>query len=185
MSIDITEADRRRAEIRHEQEKLNAVMREADELGRNAGQELRKLIAEDKELQRKIAEMTPVDRSKQCTTSGETPEAVRAQQAQDPDTGQHGSYIVLCEDERAKGFVRPVRSTYIHVGPGGHEIDPTNPAKHGRTGRGCGAATSMGRLLSETYARDPKFYTSTFCVGCNTHLPINEFVWEDGTVLGS
>lgn len=38
----------------------------------------------------------------------------------------------------------------------------------------------MGQALSETYARDPKFYGATFCVGCNKHLPVDEFIW-DGT----
>jgi hypothetical protein len=185
MSLEVTEYMRRQAEVRREQEKHRAVMREADETGRRAGEELRKMIAEDQELTRRIAELTPVDRSKQCTTSGQAPDVVRAKQAQDPETGQHGSYVVLCEEERAKGFVRPVRRTYIHVGVGGHEIDPENPARHGRTEGGCGVATSMGQALAETYARDPKFYTSTFCCGCNRHLPVAEFVWEDGSVLGS
>lgn len=82
------------------------------------------------------------------------------------ETGQHPSYIVLCDEERKKGFVRPYRDRYRHTV--------------------CGAATSMGRALSETYARDPKFYGATFCVGCNRHLPVAEFVWTaDGEVVGS
>jgi hypothetical protein len=32
-------------------------------------------------------------------------------------TGQHKSYWVLPEEERAKGFIRPVRRSYKHVGP--------------------------------------------------------------------
>lgn len=74
--------------------------------------------------------------------------------------GQNECYLVLSEEERAKGFVRPVRRTYIHTK--------------------CGAATTMGTALSETYARDPKFYGATFCTGCNKHLPVDEFLW-DGT----
>lgn len=35
-----------------------------------------------------------------------------------PD-GQQACYLVLSEEERAKGFVRPVRRTYRHVGPVG------------------------------------------------------------------
>lgn len=31
-------------------------------------------------------------------------------------TGQHEIYLVLSEEERAKGFVRPVRNKYIHRG---------------------------------------------------------------------
>lgn len=33
-----------------------------------------------------------------------------------PNTGQHESYWVLSEEERLKGFVRPVRLSYKHVG---------------------------------------------------------------------
>jgi len=34
----------------------------------------------------------------------------------DPKTGMQKGYVVLSADERAKGFVRPVRRTYIHTG---------------------------------------------------------------------
>ena len=99
-----------------------------------------------------------------CTTGGDSVEHARA--AQTNDTGQHESYIVLCPDERAKGFVRPYRDRYRHTQ--------------------CGLVTTMGRALSETYARDPGFYSQTFCVHCNKHLPVSEFVWTaDGQVLGS
>lgn len=43
---------------------------------------------------------------------------------------------------------------------------------------GCGALTRMGDALSETYARNPSFYGATFCVGCNKHLPVGEFIWN-------
>lgn len=36
-------------------------------------------------------------------------------QNRDP-SGQHGNYVVLNDEERAAGFVRPVRATYRHVG---------------------------------------------------------------------
>lgn len=89
-----------------------------------------------------------------------------APQAIDPTTGQHRDYYVLPPEELAKGFVRPYRDKYRHVP--------------------CGTVTSMGRLLSETYARDPAFYGSTFCVGCKTHFPVQQFVWDvDGQVVGS
>ena len=125
-------------------------------------------------------ELPPVDRSAITTTDGEP-----LQQSPD-DVGQHKNYVVLSEEERSKGFVRPLRRGYIHVGVGGHEIDPNDPSKHGRTGEGCGILTRMGLGLCETYARDPKFYGATFCCGCNKHLPVAEFVWEeDGEVVGS
>jgi hypothetical protein len=99
-----------------------------------------------------------------CTTSGEAPSKVRAEQT--AATGQHKSYVVLCEEERLKGFVRPYRDAYKH--------------------RTCGTVTTMGRSLSETYARDPSFYGSTFCVRCNAHYPVADFVWTaDGMPVGS
>lgn len=81
----------------------------------------------------------------------------------DPNTGMQKAYVVLSEEERAKGFVRPVRYSYKHLT--------------------CGAVTTMSRSIAETYARDPFFYSGTFCVGCRDHFPIGddgEFVW-DGT----
>jgi hypothetical protein len=99
-----------------------------------------------------------------CTTNGKPVDEVRAGQTN--ETGQHDGYIVLCPDERAKGFVRPYRDAYRHAA--------------------CGVVTTMGRALSETYARNPKFYGATFCCGCNRHLPVAEFVWTaDGAEVGS
>ncbi len=81
--------------------------------------------------------------------------------------GQQKQYAVLSAEERAKGFVRPVRDSYIH--------------------KVCGVKTTMGPAIAETYARDPKFYGSTFCTGCRTHLPVSQFTWDDGTteIVGS
>lgn len=76
------------------------------------------------------------------------------------ENGQKQDYIVLTEEERAKGFVRPYRDSYIH--------------------KPCGGLTTMSRAISETYARNPKFYGGTFCVGCGKHFPLDQFVW-DGT----
>jgi len=80
----------------------------------------------------------------------------------DPETNQQMSYLVLSDEERAKGFVRPVRRTYVHLT--------------------CEAVTTMGLKIAETYARDPGFYTGTFCSNCGTHFPVDQFVW-DGTDL--
>ncbi len=104
------------------------------------------------------------DGQKMCTTSGEPVEKVRAEQTE--KTGQHKAYIVLCEEERAKGFIRPYRDRYLHST--------------------CGTVTTMGQSLSETYARDPTFYGATFCCGCNAHFPVAEFTWsKDGAIVGS
>lgn len=39
-----------------------------------------------------------------------------------PD-GQQEKYVVLSEEERAKGFVRPVRTSYVHLGPAGPRFE--------------------------------------------------------------
>ena len=81
-------------------------------------------------------------------------------------TPQSDVYLVLSEDERKKGFVRPYRNKYVH--------------------KTCGVETAMGQALSETYARNPKFYGATYCVGCQMHKPVSEFTWSaDGEVVGS
>lgn len=90
--------------------------------------------------------------------------------ADDEPTPQAEAYLVLSEAERAKGFVRPVRRSYLHTGA-------TPP---------CGALTTMSQALAETYARQPGFYGATYCVACRMHRPVSEFVWDgDGTRLGS
>lgn len=123
---------------------------------------------------------------------------------------QHEAYLVLSEEERAKGFVRPYRDRYIHIGAPGPiypllDLNEVQKGLYGDTyakyeqypeselptlgkfwtqkeldniGKGCGTETIMGRALSETYARQPSFYGSTYCVGCSKHLPVKEFVWS-------
>ena len=79
-------------------------------------------------------------------------------------------YLVLSDEVRAKGFVRPYRDAYRHLT--------------------CKTITTMGRALSETYARDPKFYGATYCVCCKMHRPVAEFTWyemngTEGPTVGS
>ena len=130
---------------------------------------------------------------------------------------QNAAYLVLPEEERAKGYVRPLRLTYKHVG-----VRPVYPLREltseekmrfagyaayeaypegsrlrvgSVTGRywtqaqlasGCGKATRMSHAIAETYARNPKFYSGTYCAHCQMHLPVAEFVWEGTTdVVGS
>lgn len=87
----------------------------------------------------------------------------------DRGDGQQRDYIVLSDQERARGFVRPLRGAYVH--------------------EKCGAVTTMGLAIAETYARDPGFYGATFCVNCSAHYPVGaqgEFVWDDdGTKVGT
>jgi hypothetical protein len=102
--------------------------------------------------------MSNVDRSKTTLTDGSP--VTSDHREIDPLTGQQKGYVVLSAEERAKGFIRPVRQKYLH--------------------KTCGTVTRMGLTLAETYAREPQFYSGTFCCHCQAHLPLNEFVW-DGT----
>lgn len=125
-------------------------------------------------------------------------------------------YLVLSEEERAHGFVRPFRDSYRHVGERPkhplRELTADEKARYVRFGyvafekypesevpvtgrywtqpqldaKACGAVTTMDRRIAETYARNPKFYGSTYCCGCGRHLRVSEFAWEpDGSVVGS
>jgi hypothetical protein len=133
----------------------------------------------------------------------------------DPATGMQKGYKVLSEKERARGFVRPVRRTYRHVG-----IRPKYPLRdltdneketyasvgyvkyeayldsesplvgrfwtQAQLNSGCRGETTMGVALAETYAADPKFYGGAFCAHCRTHFDNEEFVWAGTSeILGS
>jgi hypothetical protein len=81
--------------------------------------------------------------------------------------GQQQDYLVLSPEERAaRGFVRPVRTRYVH--------------------KLCGTVTQMAPAIAETYACDPHFYSGTFCIACGRHFTIDQFVWKDtGEQVGS
>lgn len=75
---------------------------------------------------------------------------------------QNEVYLVLSEEERARGFVRPVRQSYRHLK--------------------CNRVTTMDRAIAETYARQPNFYGATFCCACGMHRPVGErgeFTWVE------
>ncbi len=80
--------------------------------------------------------------------------------------GQHEAHWVLPPEEIAKGYVRPLRTSYLHLA--------------------CGAVTKCPTTVSETYAREPGYYGKTFCCACKDYFPVGskasggEFVW-DGT----
>jgi len=102
----------------------------------------------------------PVDRTQRTLTDGKP---VTEDHREIGPGGLQKGYVVLSESERSRGFVRPVRRTYVHTV--------------------CGVRTIMGLALAETYARDPTFYTGTYCCMCGNHKPVGpdgEFVW-DGT----
>lgn len=107
----------------------------------------------------------------------------------DPKTGQHTCYYVLKPEEIAKGFVRPVRRTYTHMYmKDGSPVPSVITSADVENMGGCGVATTMSQPIAETYAREPGYYGATFCVGCGKHLPVGEygeFVWDDGTKVGT
>ncbi len=73
---------------------------------------------------------------------------------------QAEAYLVLSEQERARGFVRPLRRSYWHTA--------------------CGGVTTMGVAIAETYATNPHFYGATYCAHCRQHRPVGpdgEFHW--------
>jgi len=99
------------------------------------------------------------------TTNPEDPRLTHG--VDDAPTSQAPVYLVLSDDERARGFVRPVRRSYQHA-------------------IGCGAVTTMRLAIAETYARQPDYYGATYCTGCSMHRPVSEFTWvDDGSVVGS
>lgn len=114
-------------------------------------------------FQMEVAKAPPTGRSQVTLTDGSP---VTPDHRDIKPNGQQKGYVVLSEAERAKGFMRPFRDAYRHTR--------------------CGQITTMGRSIAETYARDPHFYTSTFCTTCGTHYPVGEdgeFTWYemDGT----
>ncbi|MGE0408736.1 MAG: hypothetical protein AB7P23_05670 [Amphiplicatus sp.] len=100
-------------------------------------------------------EPPPVDRSRRVMMDGGP--VTDDHREINPATGQQKGYVVLSAEERDKGFVRPVRCSYVH--------------------KPCGGLTTMALPIAETYARDPGFYSGTFCCGCRAHFPLDQFVW--------
>lgn len=161
--------------------------------------------------------ITPTEQSTGLTTDPNDPRLGKGIDTE--KVNQHEVYLVLSDEERAKGFVRPFRNSYVHVGKkielyGGTLVPLSEEEKNrykeenyvayikyqdnpdssgvgiyvreedmksvGKHAGGCGVLTKMNHVISETYARNPKFYGATYCMGCMKHLDVNEFVW-DGT----
>lgn len=118
---------------------------------------------------------------------------------QDEPGQMNEKYLVLSEAERAKGYKRPFRSRYLHLGRGvdgrraardlerdGGPEDPAGVMELVRANTtaasvACGTSTWMNEAIAGTYARDPGFYGATWCAGCSMHRPLSEFLWlEEG-----
>lgn len=160
--------------------------------------------------------MSENSRPSKVTVSGRDPELDTSCSAptdeKRPD-GQLKDHWTLPEEDRKKGWVRPLRTNYNHVGIG----RPKNPlrdltedehkrydeygyvkyeeypqdaaccgkywtqAELDKIGKGCGVTTTMPMACAETYAKNPKYYGSTFCCGCGEYFAVREFVWSGST----
>lgn len=72
------------------------------------------------------------------------------------ENGQYERYPTNLDGE----LVAPIRNKYVHDT--------------------CGVLTQCGDKIAETYARNPGYYSRTFCIACRDHFPVQEFKW-DGT----
>lgn len=118
------------------------------------------------EIAKAVGAVPAVDRSQRATTGGMDPNDDAHRELK--PNGQQRDYVILSAEERARGFKRPIRRTYVHDK--------------------CGVATTMSDAIAETHARDPFFYSGTFCVGCGRHFPVGEdgeFRWDDGSKVGT
>lgn len=97
-------------------------------------------------------------------------------------TGQNAAYLVLSEGERAKGFVRPVRLSYVHVG----RPEPKHPLRdlteEERTEYG-----HYGYVKFEVYPESESPVTGRFWTqpdldnigkGCGTETTMNRAIAE-------
>lgn len=107
-------------------------------------------------------------RKKRCTVKGNAIDPAKAPSHAPTEEkladGQNADHYVLCPEDRAKGYVEPLRLGYIHGKCGGH--------------------TTMPRACAETYAVQPEYYGSTFCCHCHGYFPVGEdgeFIWDDGS----
>jgi len=95
-----------------------------------------------------------------CTVTGKpalNPEDASVPNFEKRPDGQYVDHWVLCEEEIARGFVRPLRKTYIH--------------------EKCSSITTIPAPIAATYARNPQYYGSTFCCACGDYFLVAEFLW--------
>ncbi len=82
----------------------------------------------------------------------------------DKPVSQNEAYLVDCDV--TKKPVRPFRNTYTHLK--------------------CSTDTTMSDAIAKTYQINPHFYGSTYCVNCQMHRPLSEFVWKNtNEIVGS
>lgn len=78
---------------------------------------------------------------------------------------QNEVYLVLSDEERAKGFVRPLRDSYVHVGPAG----PTHPLRD-LTAEEHERYDQYGYVKFEAYPDDDSISSVTGCFWTQARL---------------
>lgn len=125
------------------------------------------------------APIPPVDRSSRCTTSGKP---IDEHTTEIGPSGQQKDYVILCDDERAKGFVRPVRRAYKHVGISG----PKFPLRD-LTGEEMERHSSVKYVKFEPYPKSESPQTGRFWTqeqidkigkGCGTVTTMGQAIAE-------
>lgn len=77
------------------------------------------------------------------------------------DDGQYENHPTIDDGE----FEYPLRFKYEHTD--------------------CGGVTSLAKNIAESLARDPDYYSKTFCANCGDYYSLDEFEWvEDGETVG-
>jgi hypothetical protein len=89
------------------------------------------------EYERRRAKVAPVDRDARMLADG-SPVPEDGSHTQVRPGGQHKAYVVLSDEERAKGFQRRVRDSYVHIGPpqpvGLRDLTPEEQLRYGEYG---------------------------------------------------
>ncbi len=70
------------------------------------------------------------------------------------DDGQYENHPTIDDGE----FVQPVRRSYVHDD--------------------CGGVTTMGDSIAKSVARDPNYYSKTFCAECGDYVDTDTVSWE-------
>lgn len=60
------------------------------------------------------------------------------------------------------------------------EGDFEQPVRHKYRHESCGEVTTMSDSIAKSFARDPNYYSKTFCAECGDYFPLDEFEWVDG-----
>lgn len=130
------------------------------------------------QAKREVAAQIPVDREQKTLSDGSP---VTDDHRDLKSNGQQKGYVVLSDAERARGFVRPVRLSYRHVGSVGpkNPLRDLTPEEHARYDK-------FGYLKYEEYPKGGaitgKFWTketlAAIGAGCGTVTTMGQTIAE-------